>query len=90
MSVAQAMYFSTNFLHSTLLFFCNHTENPISSKTVEGKPQLLQQGEASREVKENEAQKNQTEPWTEQGNRFIGHHAEGILAWVAAFPRIVY
>ena len=52
MSVAQAMYFNTNFLHSTLLFFCNHTENPISSKTDEGKPQLLQQKEAFREVKE--------------------------------------
>ena len=52
MSVVQAMYFNTNFLHSTLLFFCNHTENPISSKADEGKPQLLQQEEASREVKE--------------------------------------
>ena len=46
------MYFNTNFLHSTLLFFCNHTENTISSKADEGKPQLLQQEEASREVKE--------------------------------------
>ena len=52
MSVVQAMYFNINFLHSTLLFFCNHTENPISSKTDEGKPQVLQQEEASREVKE--------------------------------------
>ena len=52
MSVVQAMYFNTNFLHSTLLFFCNHTEHPISSKADEGKPQLLQQEEASREVKE--------------------------------------
>ena len=43
MSVAQAMYFNTNFLHSTL---------SISSKTDEGKPQLLQQEEAFREVKE--------------------------------------
>ena len=33
-------------------FFCNHTENPISSKADEGKTQLLQQEEASREVKE--------------------------------------
>ena len=46
------MYFNTNFLHSTLLFFCNHTENTISSKADEGKPQLLQQEEASGEVKE--------------------------------------
>ena len=52
MSVVQAMYFNTNFLHATLLFFCNHTENPISSKADEGKPQLLRQEEASREVKE--------------------------------------
>ena len=52
------MYFNPNFLHSTLLFFYNHTENPTSSKADEGKPQLLQQEEASREVKENEAQKN--------------------------------
>ena len=46
------MYFNTNLLHSTPLFYCNHTENPISPKTDEGKPQLLQQEEASREVKE--------------------------------------
>ena len=52
MSVVQAMYFNTSFLHSTLLSFCNDTENPISSKADEGKPQLLQQEEASREVKE--------------------------------------
>ena len=52
MSVVQAMYFNTNFLHCTLLFFCNHTENPISSKADEGQSQLLQQEEASREVKE--------------------------------------
>ena len=30
---------------------------------------------------------NKTEPWREQGNRFIGHHAEEILAWVAASLR---
>ena len=52
MSVLQAMYFNTNFLHSTILFFYNHTENPISSNADEGKPQLLQQKEASRDVKE--------------------------------------
>ena len=51
MSVVQAMYFNTNFLHSTLLFFYNHTENSISSKADEGKPQLFQQEDTSREVK---------------------------------------
>ena len=52
------MYFNTNFLHSTLLFFYNQTGNPISSKADERKTQLLQKEEASREVKENEDQKN--------------------------------
>ncbi|CAH3022853.1 unnamed protein product [Porites evermanni] len=55
----KAKHFNTNFVHSTLLFFYNHTENPISSKADEGKTQLPQQKEASREVKENQAQKNQ-------------------------------
>ena len=66
MSVVQAMYFNTNFLHSTLLFFCNHTEllqkeeasREVKEKADEGKTQVLQEEESSREVKENEAQKN--------------------------------
>lgn len=41
-----------------LLIFYNHTENLMSSEADEGKPQLLQQEEASREVTENQAQKN--------------------------------
>ena len=50
------MYY-TNFLHFTLLFFYNHTENPISSAD-EGKSQLCQQEEVPSEVKETQAQKN--------------------------------
>lgn len=57
MSVVQAMYFNTNFLHSTLLFFYNHTEDPILSAD-EGKSQLRQQEEVPSEVEENQAQKN--------------------------------
>ena len=50
------MYY-TNFVHFTLLFFYNHTENPISSAD-EGKSQLRQQEEVPSEVKETQAQKN--------------------------------